>query len=113
MNLLQETIEYLNENNKSIDDVLEVFCDDFKIYKNEFIDISSQTEYDSGFGGQEVASDLKILGMDFVMIRHEYDGSERWEFISLNPSNNYESIKRLASSEYSLCTVKELQEGDK
>lgn len=39
----------------------------------------SDLEYDNGYGGQEVASDLIIVFSDGEMlIREEYDGSEWW-----------------------------------
>lgn len=39
-------------------------------------------KYDNGYGGQEIASDLVIVGHDWWFSRHEYDGSEGWEFHS-------------------------------
>ena len=40
-------------------------------------------DYDSGYGGNEVASHLVIVGDDWWLERGEYDGSERWEFKTL------------------------------
>lgn len=38
-------------------------------------------EYNAGFGGQEIASDLEIVFSDgATMTRGEYDGSEWWNF---------------------------------
>lgn len=38
-------------------------------------------EYDNGYGGQEVAEDLRIVFSDgSSMWRGEYDGSEWWEY---------------------------------
>jgi len=38
-------------------------------------------EYDSGYGGQEVATDLVIVFSDGSFLdRREYDGSEWWEY---------------------------------
>lgn len=80
-NLLQETIECLKEHGKTFDDVIWVGSRDgeFSIPPAEFIRISD-IEYDSGFGAQEIADDLVIVGVDFWLERHEYDGSEWWEF---------------------------------
>lgn len=81
-NLYEETINSLKENNKSIDDILWIGCDEFSIPIENFIEVSKRTVYYSGYGHPEVASDLKIVGNDFLMIRNEYDGSEWWDFIS-------------------------------
>ena len=40
----------------------------------------ANVEYDSGFGSPQVAEDLIIMGSDFWLERHEYDGSEWWEY---------------------------------
>lgn len=85
MNLLRETIEILANHNKTPEDVLWVGCSDFKSSWDNFKDVAD-IEYDSGYGGQEVAADLIIMGNDFWMERHEYDGSEWWEFkMFINP----------------------------
>lgn len=81
-NLLKETLDILASNGKTPDDV--IWCgsniswftwDEFKIV--------SDTSYDSGYGGQEVAENLLIVGKDFWLERHEYDGAEWWEFKSM------------------------------
>lgn len=41
----------------------------------------ADTEYDAGYGAQEVASDLEIVFRDGGgMTRSEYDGSESWSY---------------------------------
>ena len=79
MNLKRETLKILEFNNRSWDDVLWVGGDDFKIDKDLFLKLADKN-YDNGFGGQEVAKDLVIVGTDFWMKRGEYDGSEWWDF---------------------------------
>lgn len=37
-------------------------------------------EYYDGFGAQEINPDLLVVGDDWWLERHEYDGSEWWEF---------------------------------
>lgn len=37
-------------------------------------------EYDAGYGGEEINTNLKVVGGDWWLERHEYDGSEWWEF---------------------------------
>lgn len=36
--------------------------------------------YDNGFGGTEVNESLLVVGDKWWMERHEYDGSEWWEY---------------------------------
>lgn len=36
--------------------------------------------YDSGYGCECVDRELKVVGDDWWLERHEYDGSEWWEF---------------------------------
>ncbi len=79
MNLYKETIEVLTDNKKTFEDVVAICGNEFQITKDDFIKYSN-TEYDSGYGASEVAEDLLIIGVDFWLERHEYDGSEWWEF---------------------------------
>ena len=79
MNLYTETRNKLIKNGKTFDDVIAIRGKDFQITKDDFIKYS-KTEYDSGYGAPEVAQDLLIIGADFWLERHEYDGSEWWEF---------------------------------
>lgn len=81
-NLLDETENIITSNGKSVDDVLWVgdangWCD----WKT-FVSLADFT-YDSGFGGEEVATSLMVVGSDWWLERHEYDGSEWWEFKTL------------------------------
>lgn len=79
-NLLEETISVLKENEKTELDVEWVGNEEgFSIDWETFKEISNKT-YDSGFGRAEVAEDLLVVGKDFWLERHEYDGSEGWRF---------------------------------
>ncbi len=78
MNLLEETKVILESNGKNLFDVLwfgtkEVVFD---------VDIQKlfSVDYDNGFGEQEILPELIVVGEDWWLERHEYDGSERWEF---------------------------------
>ena len=79
-NLYEETIKQLTANGKTLDDIAAVQGEDFAISIDEFIELSKQLDYDSGFGAAHVATDLVIIGDDWWMERGEYDGSEWWEF---------------------------------
>jgi hypothetical protein len=79
MNLLKETIEVLKENKKGIEDVGWVGTRYSYMMWAEFEKIADY-EYDSGYGGQEINDKLLVVGKDFWLERHEYDGSEWWEY---------------------------------
>lgn len=97
MNLLAETLDILNENGKSKEDVLWVGGHDYHFSWNDFEEIAEKTDYDAGFGAQEVASDLIIVGEDFWLERSEYDGSEGWEFNAQpNKPKKYKKVSKLA-----------------
>lgn len=91
MNLKVETLNELQNNGKYVGDVVAVCGKDFAITWDNFISLAD-TDYDDGFGGQEVARDLKIIGKDFIMIRHEYDGAEGWSFIKTIPPENTRNV---------------------
>ena len=78
-NLLHETIGALKENGKTEKDIKWIGSNEVEIPQEMFFKMAD-TVYDSGYGGQEVASDLMIVGYDWWLERHEYDGSEWWEF---------------------------------
>ena len=80
-NLLQETLECLQENGKSPKDVLWVGSSngEYAISWGNFSKIAD-FEYDDGYGGQEIVSDLVIVGDTWWLERGEYDGAEWWEF---------------------------------
>ena len=78
-NLLKETERALNLRDKKLSDVMWVGCEAFQIPINEFLKHADH-EYDSSYGAPEVAQDLLVVGTDFWFERHEYDGSEWWEY---------------------------------
>lgn len=78
-NLLEETKRVLADHNKSMEDVVAIQGEKFGISIDRFIKLADR-KYDSGFGGTEVAEDLKVIGDGWWLERHEYDGSEWWEF---------------------------------
>ena len=81
MNLLTETIDNLRDRNLTSDNVLWVGSRDGKyaVPWGDFA-ILANKEYDSGFGGTNVVDDLVVVGEGWWLERHEYDGSEWWEF---------------------------------
>lgn len=81
-NLLKETIQMLNSSGKTTKDVKWVGSIFVKTTWENFENIANK-EYDSGFGGEQVNLDLMIVGDDWWLERHEYDGSEWWEYKTL------------------------------
>ena len=86
-NLLEETIHELKQHKKTPKDVKWVGNINARTDWDNFKEIANE-DYSSGFGGQEVVHDLLIVGNNWWLERHEYDGSEWWEYkeIPLAPS---------------------------
>jgi len=82
MNLLKETLEALKHYNKKESEIIWIGSDngEYVITWNKFKDIAKNINYNSGYGGQEIAVDLVIVGNNWWLSRGEYDGSEWWEF---------------------------------
>lgn len=99
-NLLRETIEELNKHNKTLDDVLWIGSNEFNILvdKEEFKKRANQY-YDDGYGSAQIATDLVVVGKDWWLERHEYDGSEWWEFKQLpkQPTIVYTDVQLISS----------------
>lgn len=90
VNLLKETIEMLKSNDKNENNVRWCGSESLGCCTFEHFKSIANIEYDGGFGGQEIATDLMVVGDDFWLERHEYDGSEWWEYkqIPLKPDKN-------------------------
>jgi hypothetical protein len=86
MNLYDETAETLSFYDKTIVDIEYIGSIRTKINTNKALELMKKTNYDSGFGGQEIACNLMIKGNGFIMIRGEYDGSEWWDYMQTDPS---------------------------
>lgn len=110
MNLLKETIQKLEENRKTPEDVLWCGSEEFGYFTWSDFLLMANREYDSGYGGQEVATDLRIVGKDWWLERHEYDGSEWWEFKSIPKKPKTKNIGQVLSREDSWATIKELNQ---
>lgn len=79
INFLEETLDILELNNRSKYDVQ--FVTDGQSYMSfEDFEELANFEYYDGYGGNEIKLNLKVVGYDFWLERHEYDGSEWWEF---------------------------------
>lgn len=110
MKLLEETIKVLQQNNKTLDDIIWFGSKDVEL-KGDLSKVLD-FDYDNGYGGQEVFEDLVLVGKDFWLERHEYDGSEWWEYkeLPMKPERAVElglknmkvedDIDRISASEY-------------
>jgi hypothetical protein len=79
INLLEETLQTLESHGKTESDVRWVGCSTHKVSWEDFKRVAN-VKYDCGYGGQEVAADLIIVGDNWHLERRQYDGSEWWEF---------------------------------
>lgn len=79
-NLLDETLDTLSTHGKEYEDVYWVGNGTFHFSWDAFKAVAENTDYDAGFGSAEIAKDLLIVGNNWWLERHEYDGSEWWEF---------------------------------
>lgn len=102
-NLLQETIDKLKNNKLTPADVEWIGTKDGKYHTGwDNFALLADMFYDDGYGGVEVRLDLVVVGKGWWLERHEYDGSEWWEFKRI-PTINAKSktLKRLwVISEY-------------
>ncbi len=101
INLLQETIKTLNEHGKTPQDVLwvggnaiaEIIYDEGEnVYCRTTWDgfvKEANKSYGNGCGGAEVHKDLIIVGADWWLKRHKYDGAEYWEYKTIPNINDY------------------------
>jgi hypothetical protein len=80
-NLYDETCEILARNGKAIEDIQWVSLGGSRWGSvASFSKAAREFTYDPGYGGQEVNSELVLVGPDFWLERNEYDGSEWWEY---------------------------------
>ena len=99
MNLLRETIKVLKEYNKEPKDVEWVGTNDGYITWDKFKKLADRN-YDNGYGGEEVNIDLVVVGKDWWLERHEYDGSEWWEYKTLPQKPKKANFTQIASDKF-------------
>lgn len=113
MNLLTETRQKLDETKHAPSDVVYIGTrDGYSCTWAEF-EALADVEYHSGYGGQEVASDLEVHFSDGGFLsRGEYDGSEWWEYTApFVPPAETKPIRRLVGGGL-WSTVGAMTEGD-
>ena len=82
-NLLMETRDFLERHKKKSIQVRFVQTSQGSMDWATFEKLAANADYDSGFSGPEIAEDLVVVGYDWWMERHEYEGAEWWEFKTL------------------------------
>lgn len=81
-NLLTETIETLKNHDKTPTDVLWLGSKEAHFNWEIFRQLADES-YDDGYGCAEVAENLCVVGDNWWLERHEYDGREWWEYKEL------------------------------
>ena len=89
MNLLNETKGKLELFGKTLEDIEWIGTSKHYVDKELALELFDK-EYDDGYGSQEVAYNLLVVGKDWWLERHEYDGSEWWEMKSMPIKPNEE-----------------------
>jgi len=92
-NLLKETIDTLVQHGKTGSDVYWVGNAEYMIGWDDFVKVAN-VDYNDGYGSQEVAADLVVVGDNWWLERCEYDGSEWWGFKTIPTTNRkYTSLQ--------------------
>ena len=80
--IIKETVGHLEELGYGESDVLWVGSRDGKFAMSwaDFKDKFKNLEYDAGYGRQEIAADLVVVGENWWLEREEYDGAECWVY---------------------------------
>jgi hypothetical protein len=106
INLLEEIKQKLEENKKTLEDIVWVGTENYKVNIEQFLELAN-TYYDNGYGGQEVATNLIVCGDNWWLERAEYDGSEWWEYKELP----IKPTKELGIKAITISQAKELDYG--
>ncbi len=94
-NLLVETENFIAEQGLSLADIHWIEVEGKEIELDNFIMAANRTNYDDGYGTQEVHPSLRIYGRDWVMYRNEYDGAEWWKIIYLRRPSEKVTMQHL------------------
>lgn len=94
VNLYEETIESLEFYGKSKEDVLFVVVSlNERTSIENFLDKAKKIDYDNGYGLQEINQNLKLVGIDWILERNEYDGSEWWEIKAMPKIEDFDYVE--------------------
>ena len=82
-NLFIETLCKLLEYDRTPLDVNYVANSNCFVSWDDFVKVAENIDYYGGYVGYDIKLNLKVVGDDWWLERHEYDGSEWWEFKTL------------------------------
>ena len=103
MNFKDETLLAIEESGHKEQDVLFVGSRDgrYRVSLEKFKELAD-FEYDNGYGGQEIVSDLIVYFKDKTYLyRGEYDGKEWWEYpkpLNYSEKDEYKSFSKLKAN---------------
>lgn len=108
INFLKETLEKLCRNGKKPEDVRFIKMRSAWCTWEQFDKIASR-EYDNGYGTDIINSALMVVGDDWWMERHEYDGSEWWEFKRMPAKPDGSTVLTAEHIFYDPCSSSEIE----
>lgn len=88
-NLCDELREFMDGCGITMDDVDRIIIwgkgeePPVKMKKRRFLELASKTVYDPDYGFADLM-DIFLIGKDFMVYLHEYDGSQRWDIMPLD-----------------------------
>jgi hypothetical protein len=91
-NVIEEIQYQLKQNGLKEEDIFWIGSEDgqYSLYWKTFKEKFKDVEYNSGFGAQELASDLVIVMKDHTYFnRDEYDGAEGWTYNKVPVRSDY------------------------
>lgn len=115
MNLWEETIEEIEDRGYTLQDVAWVGCDDFTIDLDYYESLARKTDYNPGYGSEEIALDLVIVFKDGTWLsRDSYDGSEwfRYNVCPQKPPVQSKPVRLMNVWSSSLKSMQVLDEND-
>ena len=98
MNLLKETKDVLVQHNKTPADVRWVGNNIHAATWEQFEQVAD-FDYDHGYGGNEISMQFMVVGDDWWLERHEYDGSEWWEYKTMPKPREIDGIMQIMNNE--------------
>ena len=97
-NLFKETVDILERNGHTFEDILYFTNGKYNITPEKFKYIASNFDYDNGYGTNYVNFYLLGIGEDFFITREEYDGSEWWCYFDISAHPNADAAENIVLS---------------
>ncbi|MEE3324163.1 MAG: hypothetical protein VZR33_02425 [Methanosphaera sp.] len=115
INFYEEIENILKEYNKSINDIIWIGTKNYKVNKEKFLEDSKHLKYDNGYGLSIINENLIIAGINWHLVRWEYDGSEGFTFVSLlgEPEEEQEYTRKFIIPDTYIRDFRWTKRGDK